>query len=161
MTPEQARQYLSYEPATGVLRWRAKISAKTVVGREAGSLSPTGYVLVGFQGKRYYAHRIAWLMQTGEWPTQIDHKDGNGQNNAWSNLREATRTQNTLNAKRARNNTTGYKGVSYHKGAGRWAAYIYVGNKTNYLGLFDTPEEAHAAYLRAAHEIEPDFVRSE
>ena len=161
MTPEQARHYLSYDPATGVLRWRHKASKKTVVGRDAGCLSKAGYVVIGLGGKEYYAHRLAWLIQTGEWPTQVDHKDGNRTNNAWHNLREATHSENVLNAKRARNNTTGYKGVSFHKAAGKWSAQIYLGGKSQHLGLFDSPKDAHAAYLRAAHETHPEFVRSE
>lgn len=85
-----------------------------------------------------------------DWPF-VDHINGNGLDNRRTNLRPATRAQNSANAHMGRNNTSGYKGVSLHKASGLWRAYIGGGGRTRVeLGLFTTPEEAALAYDEAA-----------
>lgn len=151
---------LSYNKRTGEFRWRIKYSRKVVPGSVAGGRNVAGYIVIGIDGVCYYAHRLAWFYVNGQWPDQIDHKDGDRSNNKWSNLRIATHQQNVLNAKLACNNTSGFKGVSWHKAANKWSAYIILNLKKKHLGLFETAEEAHQAYLKAARMAHPEFARS-
>lgn len=159
MEQKHLKSILSYDRKTGVFKWKAKTSRKTVIGNQAGGIDCAGYVVIGIAGKTYYAHRLAWLYCHGYIPKQLDHKDGDRKNNAISNLRECSSSQNIFNAKKAKNNTSGHKGVSWHEKAGKWEAYVCHQNKKNYLGLYDTPEQAAKAYLNAVKTLEPEFVR--
>jgi hypothetical protein len=117
-----------------------------------------GYVLVGVDGPQYLAHRLAWLYMTGAWPdAEVDHIDGNRANNAWSNLRLASRSQNIANSGLRVTNTTGFKGV--FKARKKFNAKITVNYKSVNLGNFDTKEEASAAYKRAAQAAFGEFAR--
>lgn len=160
MHQRELHRILHYEPETGIFTWAEKTSRKVVVGAVAGCATKAGYIVIGINGKLYYAHQLAWLYQTGEWLPRIDHKDGDGTNNAWDNLRPATAKQNALNSKRAANNSSGFKGVSWHKAAGKWAAHICAGGKKTHLGLYEGAEEAHAAYVLAARTVDPNFARA-
>lgn len=91
---------------------------------------------------------------------QVDHKDTDGLNNRRNNLREATVSQNQRNRRLDRNNTSGYKGVAWHKVTGKWQARITLRGESNYLGVFDTPQEAHAAYVAASAELHGEFGRA-
>lgn len=160
MDQEYLRSILSYNSQTGEFRWRAKVSRKVVVGSIAGATSKAGYVVIGIAGQLHYAHRLACIYMTGTAPQQVDHKDGDRSNNRWNNLRSATHQQNVLNAKRAANNTSGFKGVSWHKGASKWSAYIILDGRKRHLGLHETAADAHGAYLAAATAAQPEFARA-
>jgi hypothetical protein len=90
---------------------------------------------------------------TGEWPThQVDHKNSVRNDNRWENLRLATNAQNQQNLRKARaDNSSGFLGVFPNKN--RWSAQIAINGKSKCLGTFDTPELAHAAYLKAKASI--------
>lgn len=92
---------------------------------------------------------------------QVDHIDCNGLNNRRNNLRVATPSQNQYNKRRAANNSSGAKGVYWHKGDGRWHAQIRANNVKYHLGVFDTPEKAHAAYVAASLSLHGEFGRRE
>lgn len=160
MDQEYLKSILSYDAGTGEFRWLAKISNKVIVGGVAGGFNTAGYIVIGIGGRTYYAHRLAWIYTTGAAPRQVDHRDGDRGNNRWLNLRPATNQQNVLNSKRAASNTSGFKGVSWHKGGSKWSAYIILDGRKKHLGLHDTPEAAHAAYLAAAKAAQPEFARA-
>jgi hypothetical protein len=87
----------------------------------------------------------------GVWPpAQIDHVNRGTANNAIAELRLATHSQNQRNKTNQKNNTSGYKGVSFRKDMGRYDARIKVNGKSIHLGFFDDPRLAHAAYVAAA-----------
>ena len=111
-------------------------------------------------GRNYFAHRIAYALHTGEDPLNmhIDHIDGDGLNNSFSNLRLATHAQNIRNSKRPTSNTSGFKGA-YKSRWGRWTARIVIEGKAVHIGTFDTPELAHMAYCKAAAELHGEFAR--
>ena len=91
---EALRESLSYDPASGKLRWKRHAGGRAS-GDVAGCYSYTGYIHVNLLGKMYQAHRIAWAIHYGEWPvTGIDHINGNGTDNRIENLRCVPQAQN-------------------------------------------------------------------
>ncbi len=155
---------INYDPTTGNMTWLVEKNShggKVHPGDSAGHVVPGGYVLVGVNGRIYRAHRLAWLLMTGEMPpSQIDHIDGNKANNAWSNLRLLGNAENCQNLHKAhRDNRSGLLGVSLHKETGKYVASIKPPKRRKvYLGLFATPEEAHACYLQAKSKIHRHWV---
>lgn len=145
---------LDYNSETGVLQWKN--------GREAGTLLSNGYRQVGVRGKCYKSHRVAWLLSTGEWPAEdIDHINGNRADNRIVNLRSVSRAINLQNRRKARKGSrSGLIGVSYHKQTGRYNAQIWAGGRNRSLGLFDTAEEAHVAYIDAKRQLHAGFVEN-
>lgn len=91
---------------------------------------------------------------------QVDHIDGNGLNNRRENMREATNAQNAHNSRIQRNNTSGFKGVSRHNRSAKWCAQIRLNGSCYRLGLFHTPEAAHAAYVAASEVMHGEFARA-
>lgn len=160
LTAERLRELLDYAPEAGIFIWRVS-RGKAVAGAKAGTRSSNGYLHIGVDGRAYRAHRLAWLYVTGSWPIdQIDHINLIRTDNHWANLREATRSQNYANRRPYVTNKSGHKGVSWFKRDGRWRAAIVVNRKCTHLGLFDTREEAHAAYVAAAKFYFGEFARS-
>lgn len=164
--PDRARvlQLLSYDPDTGVILRRIKRPGRAPAGSIAGSRH-RAYIIIGVDGVNYPAHVLAWFMVTGEWLIdKIDHQDGDGFNNRWTNLREATRTQNSMNRGLRCDNATGLKGVirrseaRYRKRP--YVARITVAGKLRSLGYYATAEEGHAAYLAAAKVHFGEFARA-
>ena len=107
-------------------------------------------------GKTYQAHRLAWFYMTGAFPEKfIDHINGVRNDNAFANLRQVDNAGNMQNTRQAhRNNLTcGLLGVS--KTRTGWRAMISVGGKNIYIGRYDTPENAHQAYLERKRVLHP------
>lgn len=97
---------------------------------------------------------------TGEWPAdEIDHINGDPFDNRWTNLRPATHMQNHSNRGKNRNNKSGFKGVSWHRGAQKWVAQIRSQNQVRYLGVFTDPHEAALVYRKAELEAFGEFAR--
>ena len=91
------RDLLGYDPETGLFTRKVQ-RGKHKEGEIAGCLNAKGYVEIKACGKIYEAHRLAHLFMTGSWPSeQIDHVNHIKSDNRWSNLREASRAQNTQN----------------------------------------------------------------
>jgi hypothetical protein len=151
LTAERLREVLSYDPETGEFRWIiAPSSYRVQVGQIAGGLS-RGYRLIRIDGTKYRANRLAFLFMTGMFPDHdVDHADRNPSNDAWSNLREATKSENRANSKRPSTNTSGYKGVYWRKARRKWTAIVQFNRRRVCVGSFNTPEAAHAAYVAAA-----------
>ena len=89
---------------------------------------------------------------------ELDHKDGDGLNCRKSNLRAASREENSHNADVRRDNTSGYRGVSFVRTKGRWTARISANHQSHFLGFFDTPERAAQAYDDAARRLHGEFA---
>jgi hypothetical protein len=166
LTAKKLRQVLSYDWETGIFKWRIKPAPRIRIGDVAGSDDGQGYIVIGYKGERHFAHRLAWLYMTGEWPTmEIDHEDTNPSNNKWLNLRDVPHSTNQHNHRRPqRNNQAGVLGVHYEVSTGRWRAQLRVGRRRILNASFVTMEEATAAYEEAkrthhADAFEPNWGR--
>lgn len=152
------RRHIGYEPESGQFT-RLVYGGGRQPGTYPVSIKSNGYGYIALQGEYKLAHRVAWLLVTGKWPdSDIDHIDGCRTNNAWANLRAATRSQNMQNERRARathNRTSRHLGVCWHKGAGKWSANIKLNGANHYLGLFESEDDAAAAYIARKREIHP------
>ncbi|QQK04793.1 HNH endonuclease [Burkholderia anthina] len=162
-TADALRELFTYEPDTGILRWKVDRPRGVKAGDEAGCafIASCGkkYRRISIRGKYHGAHLVIWCLQTGVWPDhEIDHRDNDGLNNRWANLRAATRKQNSKNRTMPSNNTSGYKGVNFDKKARKWVAQIGSDGKKIYLGRFEDPKEAHAAYCAAADKLHGEFA---
>ena len=168
LTQEYLQSILHYAPESGVFTW-IKTSKAGWVGKTAGCIrlhpnckktqNKLHYLVIHILGKLYKAHRLAWLYMTGKFPEGlIDHEDGNGLNNKFSNLRPATVFTNNQNSVRPITNSSGYKGVYPHKKNGTWIAQITYNKVQHYLGSFATPEAASEAVRAKRIELHGEFA---
>lgn len=147
---------MGYCEATGVFMRKVSAGPRRA-GQSAGHHDKTsGYVVVGLNGTRYLAHRLAWFYVHGEWPEkQIDHRDGCRANNAIKNLRPATQAQNSQNQGPGQGKRVGRQIGVYPARAGRWVAQIGIDGKRICLGTFGTKAEAAKAYMDAKVRLHP------
>jgi hypothetical protein len=159
VSQSRLREVLSYCKETGQFHWLKRLSKNVAPGRTAGSLCQ-GYVRIKVDGQLFAAHRLAWLFAYGEWPDrEVDHIDRDRSNNRLANLRQASSSLNKANTSLRRTNTSGFKGVKFHSQRRRWNARITVNGRQISLGMHDSREEAHQAYVAAAHEHFGQFAR--
>jgi hypothetical protein len=154
LNAERASELLSYSPETGILTWKIARSGVAKLGQRAGSAAHwNGYRVLRIGGHQYQEHAVAWLIFFGEWPASfLDHINGNRSDNRICNLRECSAAENAQNRGPDRDNKSGYLGV--HKApSGKWRAQIKKDGYRHYLGQFDTPELASAAYQKAKRQL--------
>lgn len=168
VTHSRLLEILDYDQITGQFTWKIRLGGPVKVGSIAGndiavrkpSVTRCGctYRQIRIEGRNYYAHVLARFYVTGEWPPRlVDHRDGNGLNNAYSNLRDSTAAQNNQNrVKASKNSSTGLLGAR-REGA-KYLAAIRINGKVVRLGRFNTAEAAHQAYI-AAKRIHHPFSR--
>jgi hypothetical protein len=173
---ETLHKLLSYDPASGRLFWKER-DASMFNGTKAGAhaswntrwageesflIRSDGYLTGSLLNKKRFAHRVGFAMAHGYWPAlAIDHINGVRDDNRISNLREATYGQNARNSRRANDNTSGVKGVSWSSAGKRWIATISVDKTRIHLGRFISKDDAVAAYVRANAELHGEFGRLE
>lgn len=154
LSQEYLKSILHYNPQTGVFTWLAG-NNQVKAGGIAGHMPPTGYVVIGHQRQSHLAHRLAWLYMTGAYPKKpLDHRNGIRSDNRFENLREANQSQNMQNRHSAKTGKKGLLGAFPCRN--KWKAIIKSQGKYIYLGVFETNEEAHEAYLsekRKLHEF--------
>lgn len=144
---EDLLKHLDYCADTGQLTWNKRVNARAAEGQRAGSVRRDGYVVIGWKGKYYYAHRLTWHIHYGKWPEQVDHVNGHRNDNRITNLRECKEGSNNQNTSRLRNNTSGFTGVRFEPRRKHWIATCYSNGKHVYLGSFSSAEEARAVYV--------------
>lgn len=150
MDVSELRKLLKYDRKTGVFTWKARgvpsfdsRFANTVAGFEHVSGRGRKSWAIKVNGRKYYAHILAWAYVKGVWPTdEIDHKDHNTFNNKFSNLREVTNAENKKNLPKRCDNGSGTTGVYKCVSANRWVASIVVQRKKIYLGQFRKKSDA-------------------
>lgn len=173
---ELLRKVLKYIPDTGQFVWNERPLSmfkdercwkkwnSRYSGMVAGRKGTGGYVQITARccgAKVVSAHRLAWLYIYGTYPDHdIDHINGVRHDNRISNLRQATRKQNTRYAGISRRNSSGYKGVTWCKERRCYSAAIAVNRKRINLGRFSDPKEAALAYDEAAVRLHGDFAKT-
>tara|TARA_R110000868_G_scaffold400521_1_gene675110 strand:- start:341 stop:850 length:510 start_codon:yes stop_codon:yes gene_type:complete len=128
----------------GVL-FRKKVRSNYVaVGDAVGWKNGNGYLVTSLMNKKYIVHRLIWEMFKGSVPEgkEIDHIDGDRQNNKIENLRIVTRQENMRNSKIRKDNSSGGVGVSFSQRDKKWYASIRVNGKTINLGLYKQKVDA-------------------
>lgn len=151
ITQNQLKEELEYNPETGLFI-RKKSGNGNNKGDVAGSKDKDGYIIIRVHGKRYKAHRLAWLYIYGYLPkAQIDHINRNKSDNRISNLREVFHADNRKNQDKTKRNSTGRKGVSFSGDKNKpYRVYCSINGVNTYLGMFKTLEEAGNAYDESA-----------
>lgn len=168
---ELLRRLISYDPKTGHLTWnerrpedfncdsRDSVCAmwnKKFAGKRAlNHLSARGYLVGSIKPFSLSAHRVAWAIQTGCWPMQVDHQNHDRTDNRFINLRDVSNAENAKNMRKSSRNKSGVVGVFKHSQLDKWTAQIVVDGKARHIGLFDSLSEAAAA--RKAAEIDAGF----
>lgn len=159
LTAARLRELLHYDPETGVFTRLTRSAQKVKVGEVAGGLDCEGYLKLSVDGRRYQAHRLAWLYVHGIWPERgIDHRNGQRSDNRMENLRAATQGENLQNRSLQSIGVSGRLGVGWDAKRCKWVASIKKGGKSRFLGRYDSVDKASAAYLAAKaeqHEFNP------
>lgn len=156
LTAARLRELLHYDPETGIF-----IRARGCrAGKATGAMRPPkNYLYISVNGASYSAHRLAWMYVTGAWPKdQIDHRDGDRANNAFTNLRECGNAENSQNRGIRSDNASGFVGVTWDRKRKAWRSQIKKSGRNYFLGWFATPSAASEAYLLAKadlHKFQP------
>jgi len=158
ITQSRLKDVIGYNPVTGIFTWKIT-SGKAVKGKIAGSIHVcNGYYRISIKNKEYRAHRLAWLYMTGSMPTnEIDHINGIRSYNRFENLREATRSGNLQNQRKAnsKNISTKLLGAAFHKPSGTYFSRIQINGAVKFIGAFETAQKAHDAYVSAKRQAHP------
>lgn len=166
---ERLNTLLDYKPTTGALYWKPRVGDDRATkafntkfaGKPAGTLDKRGYFRVMVDKEIHLVARVVWTMVNGPTDKYIDHKKpvtGKPSDNKLSNLRAATPSENRQNSRLMKDKDVALKGVT--KIGEKYRGSIRIGKKTTHLGLFTTPEEAHAAYVGAAKLAFGEFARA-
>lgn len=161
-THARLKEVLHYDPVLGLFWWKERPVTtrhdRMFNTKHSGQIAGTrsrGYAVIKVDGEDIHAHRLAWFYMTGQWPAEeIDHRNGRRLDNAFDNLREATRSQNGANRSRQ---SEGLRGVS--KSGSKFRSRIKYEQTEEYLGTFDTEEEAHTAYAARAVQVFGEYAR--
>jgi len=160
LTSKELRKLLKYDSNNGQFTWLVDRSNKKA-GSVAGTINKLGYRQICIDYRLYTGHRLAWLYMTGDWPVDcVDHINGVPFDNRWSNLRQATMSENQHNRSKSKRNSSGVKGVSLCKATGKWTAQIMANREYHFLGKFKSIEEAKASYEQAANNLHGEFART-
>ncbi len=162
LTSDELKKHVCYEPTTGAFTRVASISNRVRIGEIAGSRAEGEYKKIRINGKRYFAHRLAWLYIYGSFPEGVvDHINGVGSDNRIENLRVASAKQNAWNQCKKSNNTTGFKNVFWRPAKQKYEASFRSANGNRVIvGFFDTKEEAHSAYVNRAMADHGEFFNA-
>lgn len=146
---------MKYSPETGELLWLVnRVKAKR--GAQVGAVNGAGYLETRVDQYRTYAHRIAWALHYGSWPKQnIDHINGRRTDNRIANLRDVSQSGNMHNVNHAERSNASPLGTGVSRKRDRFQAILQIDGRRRSVGVFDTPEEAHAAYLAARARLAP------
>lgn len=153
LTKNQILDRLHYDAATGRFINKTTWGAAPA-GAVAGAINRKGYRQLSIGGQLYYAHRLVWFMEHGQFPIGVlDHINRIKDDNRISNLREVSHKQNMENTGLYAHNTSGYKGVIWDKQYGKWLARVTHNGKQVFAGRFDTVYDAHQAYERKVAQL--------
>lgn len=132
-----------YDADSGHLFWRESGKGrKTDI--PAGTLNNHGYIVITVDGQRYLEHILVWILLTSKAPEkELDHKDGIGDHNWFTNLREVTHSQNLMNSKTRTDNTSGKRGVCWNKQKNKWKVQLTIDGKRRQWHFSDIEEASN------------------
>lgn len=146
-TLDYIREFLSYDPETGLITWKKRPANRIQKGQRAGGISGGGYESIRIKGRKIKTHHIAWFLYKNEWPDKsIDHINRVKTDNKISNLRLVSHSQNLANRGLLKNSSTKLTGVGFHKPSGLYQSRIALNKKRIPLGYFNSAKEAAQAY---------------
>ena len=162
MAQQLSQEYLHllFTYCDGKLFWKVAKAKRLKLNQEAGCHKEKGYFHIGIDGTNYLLHRLIFCMHYGYMPEFVDHIDGNPSNNKIENLRAATRSQNNCNSKIQKNNTSGIRGVSWHKTKNKWQVRCQANKKNINLGYFEDFELAEFVAQEARNLYHGEYVRN-
>ena len=155
LTSEELKKLFSY--VDGKLFWNVRPSKRIRVGDEAGSISIYGYRQVCISRKTYFTHRLIFMMFNGYLPKIVDHIDRDTSNNRIENLREVSAVQSSYNRGLQSNNTSGIKGVTWHRHYKKWQVQLHIDKKYKYFGSFVDKELAELVAIEASNKYHKEF----
>ena len=159
LTKELLHEYFDYQD--GKLLWSKMCGCRSdLVGKEAGSVNEQNYRRIKIDNKLYMAHRVVFMYHYGYMPLEVDHIDCDRQNNRIENLRAVSKKENCWNRKMPTNNTSGIKGVCWHKSTNRWYVQLQVNKKMKYLGIYEDIELAELVAIEARAKYHGEFARN-
>jgi hypothetical protein len=158
LTQERLKEILHYNHRIGTWHWLVTRNQNVLAGSVAGYVDRRGYRHITIDGRLYRSARLAFLYMLGRLPVEADHEDVNPGNECWKNLREANHSQNNANRRAGRLGRSLPKGVTRHRN--KFRAQVCRDGRNIYLGIYDTPEEAAAAYAKAAAKVHGQFARA-
>jgi hypothetical protein len=139
-------EHLHYDPVTGKFTWRIRKPGRREIK------SAISQIMI--DGVGYKPGRLAWALQTGAWPRGvIDHINGVRTDHRFENLRDVTQQENVQNLKGAKKSNKTSNRLGVYPNAGRWSSKISTNGRQIYLGIFDTIDQAHAAYIQAKRRL--------
>lgn len=147
--PSQAklREDFTYDPETGdFIRYDGRW----------GGVSKRGYIQLTYEGTTYVVHRLIWMWVYSEEPEQIDHINGDRQDNRLENLRNVDHKTNCRNKRKSTANKSGFNGVIWDIETWQWRAQININGKTIHIGSYNTPQDAADARRDFIAEFYPD-----
>jgi len=141
---------MTYCPETGFFKWVNCDQGSIKKGDIAGAVLDSGYRIIGYKGSVYKAHRLAFLFMEGEIPAlQIDHINGNKDDNRFCNLRPVTHSENQRNQVIAKNNSSGFTGIIWCNHHEKWLVRISSNGKRVFIGYYKCKLDAVAERIRA------------
>jgi len=156
-TQEQLKTMFDY--IDGKLVWKVK-RKRVNVGDLAGVIHPNGYLRTGLNGRIHLNHRLIFMFHHGYLPEIVDHIDGNKLNNKIENLRGANKITNQQNQKIKKENTSGYKNVSFCKQTKNWVVQIKVNGKSKTVGRYVDIEFADLVAQEARAKYHGEYARN-
>jgi len=140
ITQERLKELFYYNPHTGKFTRKVTLCNRAIAGSTPGSKCKRGYIQMPVDGKKYKAHRLAWLYMTGSHPcNMIDHINHIKDDNRFCNLRMVDNSENKRNGNTYKNNKSGFNGVYRKKCTNKW--YVNIGRgdgKQVHIGSFYT-----------------------
>lgn len=156
---KELKDVLEYNEHTGIFSWKISPCKNVKIGSVAGTLhKKTGYIKITYKNNKISAHRLSWAFMLEEWPAfDVDHINGNRQDNRWVNLRQATRQQNSLNRLKSSRNTSGVKGVHFDRKRNKWGSTITFDKTRYWLGFHSSLKQAEDAVVTKRKELHGTF----
>jgi hypothetical protein len=148
-----------FEYRDGELYWKVTKAGGRRPGMIAGSINGNGYRIVGIDYRKYQVHRIVWALCGQPEAEYLDHINGDKTDNRIENLRAASIFENNRNIGLKRNNTSGFKGVSWNKQAKKWVGQVLWNHKNHLAGFFEDKEQCAKAVRELREKLHGEFAR--